>query len=922
MPFKQEAIASHAKYGEQFKKELAKLKAGGDGLKVEFWFYDEVDLGGTTGPVLVFDDVQTSVLNTLKGKAKSRARGSCFLEGSALKLSLTKGKMPAPKVKPLFQGIPYTFRIVDIDGLEDGDGAAPSEAETALFAELNPLSDRYDVLVGQLGDKLPGTIRAAADTALEEISREATKGNFEEALKLARAFRRQVDDIAELAGKGVGTDPGALAKAREALVRRFDAVKGGLPDDERRALHGLFGAFDDVAGDPDKARKALLDLRDAVEQAEKAGGTPRQKLEAEAKKILQSVAKAKDRLSPSDGKKIATLVQELKTALEKPGMDEPARILSLLQMTIEDALVAPGDQRSQDRGDADTAQKALREAMAAFDGIKAKITDDARKELRVAFGQAADRMKGGKFAETQVLAAAIVRRIGVLAKALETGAAQPDIEVLSDKDARQAVLLQRRVKEVTTRLAGLKKGKAVTDKAAQDLAKRIEAVTKLVEEGNVDTAATRLTGIETELGNARRSLLRRVETEENNALQALETSATQDERDLASEILSISEEIETAFEWIVDVNTDLSLYRADMAQPGLTQQEAEDIANEIDALLDELDDARKELAACRKKLNDKIQQLKQTEKQKHPQLVRTLQLAHERFVAAEEAAGEVSESEARADLSRLVKRMAEATTWREQQLKGAGHGTSRHGAQTGLGRQARRAASDSAVTPDQTDNPSGAPQMLSWNKVQFTYTEQDGKRVVAKRKMVATRLAGVAMAGGPQTSKGSMWATPVLEKLAYDTALKHANAMKAYTHYIKANGQRNEFLKFTAHVAAPGGQPGWGFSIERTSNTIDDATADAILQDFENGRLTHDEMYREMGVKLAGKGASGEYIRYATVVFTRTAPGAAWNLLTMYPNGDKTSQYWECQKNWAPNNLRFDTGPGTAQQAIANTTMP
>ena len=918
MAFKAEAIATYDKYKEQFKKELGRLKGSSQGEMVKFWYYADADLGGGAQPVLVFDDVAPPVLSTLKAKSKARALGTGFIEGSTLKLSPSAGKLPSAQIKELFKGLSFTCKVVEIEGIAEAEAPQDSKEEAALFAALNPLTDRYEVLVAKLGKGLPADLKTRADKALEAVSAEASAGKFEAGLKLTQAFRRILDDIETQAGEGVKD----LGKAREALAKRFDAVKGNLPDDERKALHALFGAFDKVAGQPEAARKALFDIRDAVDLAEKQGVTPRQKLEADFKKIVTRIGKEKDRLSVPDGKKVAELLQSLSKEMAKPGYEEPARLFSLLEMTLDEALVATEDSRSTDRGDADTAQKALREAASAFDAIKGKVTDDARKELRVAFGQMADRMKIGKFAEVVVLAGAIQRRLAQLTKALEGGEAQSEEKVLSNAQARQGVLLQRRLDEQTNRLAAMVKIKGIGDTPAKTAKTKLEAVAKHLAEGKFAEANKALNDVEVTLTFLRKNLMNDIGKKEAEALKALANSATTDERDLASEIMGISEDIETAFGKTMTIATDISLLLKALDK-ATTQDEITDLWDEFDDLEEDAEDAQADLAKARKALGEKGQALKKMEGQRHPQLVATLKLAMERQAAAEEAVGELTSGETRSKLSALVKQMAEATGWREEQLKGPGHGTSRHGAQTGLERQARRAASTSAVTPDQVDNPGGAAQVLDWNGVKFTYTEKDGKRVVAKRDLVASKFAGVAQSGGPTTSKGSMWATPVLEKLAYDTGLKHANAMKAYTHYVKANNQRNDFTKFTAHIGPPSGQPGWGFSVERTGAAMSDQDATDILKEFEQGELTYDEMFRKMGVKMAGKGGAGDYVKFATVVFTRGAGGADWNLLTMYPNDSITAPYWECQKGWAPNNLRFDKGPGIGlTQVIPNTTMP
>jgi hypothetical protein len=150
----------------------------------------------------------------------------------------------------------------------------------------------------------------------------------------------------------------------------------------------------------------------------------------------------------------------------------------------------------------------------------------------------------------------------------------------------------------------------------------------------------------------------------------------------------------------------------------------------------------KVLASAKKELKENVAELKAAQLEKHPALVKTLKSARDRIVAQDEVLESVPFDVARDAISETVGKMGDATQWREDPLGGGGHGTSRHGAQTGLDRQARRAATAESATPDQAANPGGAVQVLDWNKVKITYTEEDGKRVVktaglSPRKLLA-----------------------------------------------------------------------------------------------------------------------------------------------------------------------------------------
>jgi hypothetical protein len=169
-----------------------------------------------------------------------------------------------------------------------------------------------------------------------------------------------------------------------------------------------------------------------------------------------------------------------------------------------------------------------------------------------------------------------------------------------------------------------------------------------------------------------------------------------------------------------------------------------------------------------------------------------------------------------------------------------------------------------------------------------------------------------------------MWATPVLEKMAYDTALVLANKMKDYTHYQKSNGSWGDFKKYTVFLNPPDGQPGWGYAVEHDPSDayVTKEEAEDILKDFETGQISLDQMFRNFNAKLAGTDGAADLIKHATVVFKRGAVGGAWELLTMYPKGKLSASGWECQQNWQSGSLVFRKGVGGAQDTFQNNTLP
>jgi len=268
-----------------------------------------------------------------------------------------------------------------------------------------------------------------------------------------------------------------------------------------------------------------------------------------------------------------------------------------------------------------------------------------------------------------------------------------------------------------------------------------------------------------------------------------------------------------------------------------------------------------------------------------------------RIDALNKALDDVPIATAKQELKGVIEKMAEAAAWQKEQMGDArDHGSNRHGAQTGLERQARRTATTENITPDQPDNPMGVAgdQTLVWNKVKITYKEEAGTRVVANRAEVAGQIVGVANrgSGSSDVTETSMWASPVLEKEAYETAEKYAAKLKKFTHYKNSRGW-GEFKSLTLVIPKPGSAPGWGYAVKRTGAAIDKAVAEAVLKDFEKGKITLDKLFDRMNSKLVGatetdkagkEHSSAKMIPHATFVFERPSGGDAWKVVTRYPD--------------------------------------
>ncbi|WP_299288754.1 hypothetical protein [uncultured Tateyamaria sp.] len=261
-------------------------------------------------------------------------------------------------------------------------------------------------------------------------------------------------------------------------------------------------------------------------------------------------------------------------------------------------------------------------------------------------------------------------------------------------------------------------------------------------------------------------------------------------------------------------------------------------------------------------------------------------------------------AEISAELKDTVGDMADATAWREEELRRAKtentHGTGRHGAQTGVEGQARRAATD-GVTPDQDGNEAGVTQSITkWQGADIVW-ELDGttgKRKVKSRTEVEKAVAG-SVVRVFQSDKGSAFNTPVLEKAAVDKAIGIMSGKDWTEVYSKNARQWKDLNSVAVVVEAPQAldidgksyAKSWGFSISRKdAAAMAIGAAKDVIKEFEAGTISEDQMLDRLGVEKLLDGKALKKIPYATVVLERANAGAPWKSKTHYPNADETAQ--------------------------------
>lgn len=353
----------------------------------------------------------------------------------------------------------------------------------------------------------------------------------------------------------------------------------------------------------------------------------------------------------------------------------------------------------------------------------------------------------------------------------------------------------------------------------------------------------------------------------------------------------------------------LSDLTAALSAPGLKSRDAAKKRDQIKACEERIATAKDAVAKTSEKTKTAIKELEAQKLSAESSGAEAVKLAatniQRRIDALNKALDDVPIAAAKSQLRGVIEKMAEAAAWQKEQMGDArDHGSNRHGAQTGLERQARRAATTENITPDQPDNPTGVAgdRTLVWNKVKITYKEEGGKRVVANRTEVAGQIVGVANrgSGASDVEETSMWASPVLEKEAYETASAYAAKLKKYTHYKNSRGW-GTFTSLTLVIPKPKSAPGWGYAVKRTGAAVDKSVAEDVLKEFEAGKITLDKLFERMNSKLVGatekdkagkEHSSAKMIPTATFVFERGGTGDNWKVVTRYPDS-KAVQGWD-----------------------------
>ncbi len=555
-----------------------------------------------------------------------------------------------------------------------------------------------------------------------------------------------------------------------------------------------------------------------------------------------------------------------------------------------------------------------------FDTIKGKITDEERKALRIQFGKIADAVEATKWDEARRLAAGLQKGLDHYSTVVDPthGKQDPRAKTNAVKRWKDA---QARFDTIKGRLSDERRltirklwGTAQEKLEAEDWTGTLAAV---------EAADEALVGV-------MKAMVQENEADAKGEADGLDekNKKIDEAKKLVLKLKTQGDQLETLRLAMISEMGKVETIRKELREESAKQAPVAttivDIKDRLEKQKGVFDKAKKALEKQRKELDETERSLREQNFLTDPGAVNRLESARERLSLLEEVLANASIHQARDELKATVKKMAEATVWREERLKkestSADHATSRHGAQTGLERQARRAATK--VAPDQGDNKSGGAKILSWNQVKFTYTEKDGKREFKERTKIATELVdrvtrAQATVAGPDHS--SMWATPVLEKESHDLALTYANKLKGYKQFKNAAGNWRPFTSATFIIEK---SPGWGYTVEKVGGVVSPAQAETILRSFEDGDIDLDELFKRLNTRLRSTDGGADLVPYAVVVFKRASANGNWELRTQYPDHTQTGVKWEPARYWAADSVQLRTSPTATPVTVATNALP
>ncbi len=563
-----------------------------------------------------------------------------------------------------------------------------------------------------------------------------------------------------------------------------------------------------------------------------------------------------------------------------------------------------------------------------------------------------------------------------------------EIEELADEDPLDLPDLRKRLKALETAVDKLNMVKpegpgSKTDRAAEDAAKlwdkvmeRFDKVKALITDeergalrkkwGEAETAREKLgTAKLVEVLNALDAMILKY------AKLAMEAKAKQVKEGnpdplAGSEAERLVGVIEKKVTWVKSAEKLVNQERGALEKIRYQIMEMKEKGGDPSTLLKDFDVAEKRLNGAREALDKQRREhaelLKRLEKAANvdPNLKRIAEQAEKDMSKLDKLFDDIPVATAKAQIKTTLEEMGAAIEWREKQLKqeisDGKHGIGRHGPQTGLEGQGVRAATSEAyldtnmtnpkvkargpgVTPDSASNPSGTAQRsvdrddkgkatgttVRWNAIDITYAEEDGKRVITDVDKTAKSIAASGSNSGASLI-GSLWATPVLEKRAFDIVDGIAKKLAKYEQYKKTGPGYNDFktLEITLGQAESGGA-GWGYMMKKKgkqSQFLDEPTAKKYLHEFQDGDISLDELFKKLNVKLADTDENGKnMVMGVTAIYRRANKTDDFKLVTMYPNNEVDKLEWRPNKDYT-GTLEFKGPPPVGSKTFNMLALP
>jgi hypothetical protein len=354
-----------------------------------------------------------------------------------------------------------------------------------------------------------------------------------------------------------------------------------------------------------------------------------------------------------------------------------------------------------------------------------------------------------------------------------------------------------------------------------------------------------------------------------------------------------------------------------------TQQDAERMVTQVNAAIQGFED---KIVDARTKSKNLANELKELAKDKEVAKYQKTQLTKLAKAVADQGVLIAALEQKIAAQRRLLP---------ELELKANKHGSTRHGAQTDLSLQARRAATG-GISPDQRDNVHGVstPRVddpdvaepvqstkqvwkktanadgspidgtalkreLRWRNARITVVTKDGEGaeldVPELHKAIITQVKDMDAVA---TSTASKFHSHELEREAVQRAIAKVSRECVWTEILDGETWK-PLNSVTVYLGAPAKSVGWGMAMQRQTDpkmALD--KANVVIERFRQGKISQEAMLKELDVAMATveeevkgrKSVSVPMVKSARVTLGRTSAG--WTSITHFPDPAATPPDW------------------------------